>query len=118
MTSQDDYSKRVVSTIIDQLGGKRFMMMTGCKNFIYQGITEDNNNVWVRMDVPRNSGNINRFKVTYNRGTDSYELEFYQQRFNRKTFEYEVKNKKEFFDVYAEQLQTFFTGVTGLYTSL
>jgi hypothetical protein len=90
--------------------------MTGSKSFI----ALENG---VRMDLSRNKSGANRLEITID-GTDTYTLRFYRYtrgRLNKNTFVYsndKIKEIKSFSDVYADQLQKFFTDTTGLDTHL
>ncbi len=116
-TTTVNTGKETANEILRQLGGNRFIAMTGSKNFIYNPISETNPNFWVRMDLARNSGGVNRLKITL-QADDTYTMEFYKMTSSRTTFETKITNKKEFKMIYCDQLQEIFTEVTGLYTSL
>lgn len=108
--------KQIVTEILAQLGNNKFLAMTGAKNLRFDN--DENENTFLLMDLPKNGGNVNRFKVTYNKASDLYDIEFYKESFSRKTFEYKTTNKKVFEGVYNDQLKKVFTNVTGFYTSL
>lgn len=101
---------RICDIILQQLGGKRFILMTGCKNFIN---IEDG----LRFSVSRNKTSINRCDIKYNRGTDTYNVRFYRHRVN-KFYQVIDTTVKEFNDVYADMLENIYTSVTGQYTRL
>lgn len=109
MTATQERQMQIAQTILNQLGGRRFILMTGVKNRL---ATESG----LRMDLPRNSSGANRFEVTYDQGMDMYNLHFYRIRMNRKTWDCTVKTVVEFTGIYCDQLQEIFTEVTGLYT--
>lgn len=100
---------QVTETIYQQLGGNRFAMMTGAKNFVaYPDLLE--------FSIPRNASSANRVRVFYEPGTDLYTLTF-----NRTSVTAGGVKSTEvarFNDVYADQLQPLFTEVTSMYTSL
>jgi len=106
----------VVQTILGQLGGNRFIAMTGSKHFTDCGNT-------LKMTLAGNASKANRLDVTLN-GRDTYDMSFYRYipvKVNKKTFE--VKDEQfiqvaKFDGIYADQLQGLFTEVTGLYTRL
>ena len=58
----------VAKTILEQLGGNKFRMMTGAKNFMSfaEGLV---------MKIGRNSSNSNYLKITLN-SMDLYDMEF------------------------------------------
>ncbi len=101
--------------ILEQLGGKGFLLMTGASNLFPAGRSESNPNAWLRMDLPRNESGANRFKVTL-MPSDTYKVEFYHQ----KLVQVEVVKTKEqvFTGVYAEDLPGLFRRVTGFETRL
>jgi len=106
----------VAQTILEQLGGNKFIVMTGSKNFV-----SDKNSL--RMKLAGNKSRANYLKITLN-GLDLYDMEFDKctaAKFNINTGEYRDFEKKEivrFNDVMFDQLQEIFTSVTGLYTHL
>lgn len=91
-------------TILNQLGGNKFIAMTGSSSF---GSTENA----LHMKLTRNKAGANKLVVTLN-SMDTYDLKFMSIRGAS------VKVKKEVEGVYNDQLQSIFTDVTGLYTSL
>lgn len=103
--------------ILQQLGGRQFIAMTGSKNFVYENASDKNPDPWFRMDLSQNKAGVNRLKVTL-KASDTYTLEFYKMTMNRKTFECKISKQQIFEGVYEDQLQSIFTEVTGLYTRL
>lgn len=91
--------------IIKQLGGNKFIAMTGAKNFGF-----DKNSLTFK--IGRNSGKCNHVRITINFGQDLYEMEFLSVR------NYKVKVVKKFERVFADKLVEIFEQTTGLYTSL
>ena len=106
----------VPSTILSQLGGTRFVVMTGSKNFLQDGNT-------LRMHLCKNRSKANRLTITLD-ADDTYTMRFYQYtqpRLNHKTFTFtdeKVVEIKTFNGVYCDQLQELFTIVTGLETHM
>ena len=112
------YDKQIAVTILNQLGGNRFVAFTGAKDFttIKNGL---------RFKIGRNASKTNRIEITLN-GSDLYDMTFIKYRpfsikvdhkkGEVKTIEEKVETLKEFKDVYFDQLQELFTDVTGLYT--
>lgn len=96
----------VATTILQQLGGARFMAMTGCRN----PVGGEN---FLQLNLRRNNTKATYLKVTLN-AMDLYDLEFFK--LNPKTFDIEVKATHE--GVYFDMLPAVFTQATGLYTSL
>lgn len=106
----------VAKTILQQLGGNRFAVMTGSKNFLSDGNT-------LRMSLAKNISKANRLEITLE-ADDTYTMRFYKYtagRLDKKTFSWtedktiEVHKEK---GVYCDMLQPVFTQVTGLYTHL
>jgi hypothetical protein len=96
---------KVAETILEQLGGNKFRMMTGAKNF---GGTEDS----LSMRIGRNSSNSNYLKITLN-SMDTYDMTF-----AKLTRMGELKSVKEYSNVYNDMLTDTFTSHTGMHTSL
>lgn len=94
------------SEILRQLGGGRFMAMTGAKNFV-----KDNNKQMIAFKIGRNSKGINYVKITLN-SMDTYDMEFISLRGNN------MKIVSRADGIYNDQLQEVFTENTGLYTHL
>ena len=95
----------VAKTILEQLGGNKFRMMTGAKNFM--GFTEG-----LVMKIDRNSSNSNYLKITLN-SMDTYDMEF-----AKVTRMGEKKSVTEYNNIYNDMLTDQFTAHTGMYTSL
>ena len=95
----------VGATILQQLGGNKFIAMTGASNFI--GIDD----YTIAFKIGRNSKGVNYVKIHLN-GMDTYDIEF----INARMGEHKIISKVD--DVYADQLQEVFTEHTGMYTSL
>lgn len=108
----------IASTILAQLGGKRFIVMTGAKDFI--GLEDG-----LRFSIGRNASKTNRIEIKLN-GSDLYDMEFIKYSPAHLKVDHKrgladwVDEKrvtvKEFNDVYFDQLQDLFTDVTGMYT--
>lgn len=98
--------KAIAQEIVRQLGGGRFIAMTGAKNFT---VTAGGNGVVFR--IPKAKSGINYVKITLN-GLDLYDLEFIAA---RGTALKTVATEKDF---YNDMLQAAFTKHTGLATSL
>ena len=95
----------VATTILNQLGGNKFRVMTGAKNFMDHGNA-------LSMRIGRYSSNSNYLKITLN-GSDLYDV-----RFSKVTKMGEEKSVREFYDVYNDMLVEIFESHTGMYTSL
>lgn len=108
----------VAHTILEQLGGNKFIAMTGSHNFV-----SDNNGNTLRMKLTKNASGFNYLTIDY---TD---LDLYNMRFEkvRNTplhklrageMPFKITDKKEIEGLYNDMLQSIFTKVTGLNTSL
>jgi hypothetical protein len=93
---------QVPSTILSQLGGNKFIAMTGAKNFV--GSETD-----LTFSVPAKG--INKIRIALD-PSDTYTVEaFYIRGVN-------FTKKASVSDVYCDVLQGVFTKMTGLYTKL
>ena len=59
---------KIANAILEQLGGNKFIAMTGAKNFVSDGNT-------LRMTLPKNRSKANRLYVTLD-ATDTYTMYF------------------------------------------
>lgn len=96
---------QVAQTILNQLGGNKFIVMTGSKNFV----ASEN---YLRMNLTKNKAKAKWLKITLN-GKDLYDMHFFTA-----DKECNITTKVKFEDVYFDQLQSLFIKATGLYTSL
>jgi hypothetical protein len=92
------------TTILSQLGGNKFIAMTGSKNFVNTGNG-------LQMKLTKNKANAQYLSIELN-SMDLYDLKFYSIR------GVDVKVKNEINSIYCDQLRSIFESVTGLYTSL
>lgn len=90
----------ISKTILSQLGGGRFVAMTGAREFVGGEFT-------LRFKVPRKG-----YCLITLTPADVYTVTFF------KVVKGAVRTTKEVRDVYAEDLQHVFTEATGLYTRL
>jgi len=100
---------QVAKTILQQLGGRRFMVMTGSK----QPVAGEN---FLMLKLARNKSGANKLKVTLKKN-DTYKVEFMRVSFGPKTGP-KCTDKGTFDGVYFDQLQDIFEETTGLYTTL
>jgi hypothetical protein len=104
----------IADTIYQQLGGRRFSLMTGAKNFVAHDRA-------LSFQIGRNKlPGVNRVLITLD-PSDTYTVEFQKvslPRVNSAGVFVEgqtiVKTKSE--DIYCDMLQECFTNNTGLYT--
>lgn len=107
---------RVADIILEQLGGNKFLAMTGANHLLSDGNT-------LRMNLPKNASKANRLWITLN-ADDTYTMNFFKftsGKLNKKTFTWTEDKKvdvKEIKGVYCDMLQDIFTSVTGMYTHL
>ena len=95
----------VAREILNQLGGNKFRVMTGAKNFM--GFSEG-----LVMKIGRNSSNSNYLKITLN-SMDLYDMEFAKvSRMGEK------KSITEYNNVYNDSMVEVFEKHTGMYTKL
>ena len=100
-------SEMTAQIILQQIGGNKFVAMTGAKNFCH---TFDS----LRFKLPANfaKNGINHVIITLN-ADDLYDIEFLKIRGTKFARIGEIET-----GVYAEDLQKRFTAVTGLDTHL
>ncbi len=103
------YSKQtdmeIANTILAQLGGNKFIAMTGSKNFIASKES-------LTMTLTKNKVKAKYLSVTLN-SNDTYTMLFFSLNRN-----FDRVSKSEKTGVYFDQLQSIFTEVTGLDTHL
>jgi len=92
----------VGATILEQLGGKRFIAMTGAKNFGADGTT-------LAFRIPKAKHSINHVRVTLT-PMDDYTMVFSRIRAGKETIVEEVSS------AYCDTLQKIFTEITRLDT--
>jgi len=111
-------NKHIAETIIEQLGGNRFIAMTGSKDFVW-----DDKKLTLTFSLSglaQKKGN--RIQIEYDYNRDSYNLrlcKFLQPTLKRvmeKKNLWEVRDSV--YDVYFDQLQDIFKQWTGLNTHL
>lgn len=93
----------VSKTILEQLGGRKFIVMTGATN-----LTGSDNAL--TMKIGRNAKSVSHVRITL--VLDMYTMEFIRVRGTKITT---VASHEM---VYSDMLQSIFTKETGMYTSL
>ena len=102
-------TQQVAQTILSQLGGNRFIAMTGCSNF---GSTPNS----LSFKLPRGSAKNKATHCTITLdASDTYTVEFVKCNMRAAVYRQVVAETSM---VYAESLTEMFTAATGLYTSL
>ena len=106
--------------ILQQLGGNKFIAMTGAKNFVSDGDT-------LRMTLPRNGSKANRLYITLD-PDDTYTMRFFKYtagglkvNYKKGTADFVEPKEEEvktYHGVYCDMLQELFTEVTKMYTRL
>ena len=95
----------VAETILAQLGGTRFIAMTGAKDIV----GGDNS---LSFSIGRNKSRANKVRITYNPSTDLYDMEF------ARLSKYDWKKIWKRYDLDVEQMRLGFIAFTGLELSL
>ena len=98
----------IAKTIIEQLGGPRFLVMTGCKNLTYG---ETDGQVSLTIKLTKNKLNATHLRITLTLA-DDYTLTFIRVR------KFEMKNVLELTGIYCDQLESTYAEVTGQATRL
>lgn len=120
-TSNTQSEPKVHEIILQQLGGRKFLVMTGSKNLLYG---KENN--FLSMHLTRNKLGAQYLRITLT------PMDVYKMEFSKTVRKYETipgTNKKFCVDeklviiktiepVYDDMLQELFTQETGLYTHL
>jgi len=95
----------IAKEILRQLGGNKFLAMTGCYNLV-----SDKNKL--NMKLRKNMSKAKWLRITLN-SLDLYDMLFYTV-----DKDFNIKSIAEYNNVYNDQLQGLFTKTTGMYTSL
>lgn len=99
---------QVAATILQQLGGGRFAVMTGAREFL-----AGENSLMFRL--PQNaSRRVRKVRITLD-ASDTYTMEFIGRMPGHRDLLCVLKTVP---GVYCDQLQSIFTAETGLYTKL
>lgn len=101
---------QVAQAIFNQLGGKRFTKMTGAKDYVVSA-----NSLTFRLPARFAKAGINRVTITLD-PSDTYIVE--GVKITRRNGDWKSKPVEKRELVYAEDLQTVFTAMTGLDTHL
>lgn len=99
-----EYKMTISETILTQLGGQKFIAMTGAKNFISEKSA-------LSMKIGKNNKNITHVKIELT-PLDTYKIIFYKIR------GVNIKIQNKISGIYADMLQQIFTEKTGLNTYL
>ena len=96
-----EISSSEAKTLLKQLGGNRFMAMTGAKAF---GIGKDG----LHVKICRNAKSISHVVIDLDRGKDLYDMKFLRVRAGK------IKVVKKIKGIYANQLGDIFKRYTGM----
>jgi len=96
----------IANTILSQLGGNRFIAMTGARDFVFSG-----NSLSFRLPANFARDGITHVTIRLD-PSDTYSVEFKRLR------GLNITDKGSVSDVYAETLRTVFTERTGLHCTL
>ena len=96
---------QIAKTILQQLGGNKFIAMTGAKNLGFTG-------KGISMKIGRNAKGVTHVMIDLDKGKDLYDIEFIKIRGPKRTTVKKLKG------IYADQLKNLFTKYTGLRVSL
>jgi hypothetical protein len=111
---KENEKMNVATEILNQLGGSKFLAMTGSKNLIDCG-----NALSMRLTTNKIKAKYLKIEITSN---DTYNMTFStSKKMLDEQFGFKVDTLvvlKEYKNVYADMLQNIFTEVTGLLTSL
>ena len=97
-------NNNIPQTILQQLGGNKFIAMTGAKNFGTNGND-------LSFKIGRNPKGFTHCRITLN-SLDLYDMTFIRIR------KCQIVEEREWVMVYADKLNTILEGQTGLRTSL
>lgn len=105
MNNEKQHKMEIANTILEQLGGNKFIAMTGSHTFIADKKA-------LIMTLTRNKARAKQLRIELN-DKDLYDMTFYNV---NQDFDHEIVTRHE--DAPAEIIQNLFTATTGLYTSL
>jgi hypothetical protein len=103
-----NYDKQIAETILSQLGGQRFLAMTGAKNL---AVMKNGLQMKINGRHPELGVKVNLVQITLN-GSDLYDLNFGNVRADK------LSVVKVLNDVYFDQLMDLFEANTGLYVTI
>jgi hypothetical protein len=102
--------KQIAQTILEQLGGRRFLVMTGAKDLL-----AGENYLSMRLPASLTKGRVNKIRILL-ADNDTYTLETYK--FTTRDLASASTPVRQESDVYVESLRETFTAMTGLAVSL
>lgn len=107
-----EHAKQIADTTIDQLGGRRMILMTGAKHFVYDPARPGR----LTFKLPTRTGNPWNYVEVNLTANDDYTISFF--RVSTRNYKLTIKPGPVHEGIYCDQLRPIFEKVTGLYTSL
>lgn len=101
----------VYQQILHQLGGSKFLVMTGASKFVHGYEQIDDSYPFLAFRIPKASKGINQVKIVLT-PSDTYIMKFFTSHRGNYILVNQIDN------IYVEQLQDIFTQQTGLLTHL
>ena len=99
----------ITQIIYEQLGGDRFALMTGAKDFVSTTDTS------LHITLSKNASGCNRLSITLE-PNDTYTMLFYKMTKKRGTMDYVLSKGAVAEEVFYDELQDYFTNHTKQYT--
>lgn len=114
-TVEAQINREIANTILAQLGGNKFLAMTGSHQLTYSSKER-----YLQMKLRRNASGAQYLKITLE-PNDVYTMEFFKVKTKRESgfvVDYERVEVKKIEYVYEDGLQPLFTSITELRTHL
>ena len=114
-----EINKEVAKTILSQLGGKQFLLMTHASKLVYGN--DQNENSFLQFNLPLggfNKNNYCRVSIILDYGRDTYIMVFYKKKLNHESNTFLPLEVKRIEDVYCDNIQDIFELETNLLCTL
>lgn len=117
---EKEQRKEIAQTIISQLGGKRFMLMTGVKQFFME-------ECGVSFKLGKNKSKARHVRIEYDYGRDLYNVVFGREKRTKNKelsmpglpmWDYSYEELERTNGVYFDMLEEMFENYTGMYLRL
>lgn len=109
------HAKEMAEQILEQLGGRKFRLMTGARNFSYD-VSDPNFHVTLTFRLPL--GKYKACRIGLN-GRDLYDVKFWNWNNRRQSKNFMQETTHEEHDgIYCDQLRDVFERATGLRTQM
>jgi hypothetical protein len=105
---KSEWAREIAKETLRQLGGNKFIVMTGAENFVYDYLAS-NGDVDLTFSIGENCKRVKYILVRYDYSKDLYIMKFFTAK-KELVAEYE--------DVFCDMLQDIFESETGLYVTL